>query len=109
MSEFDEVVNETKATGRYHSWLRRKLNVLDAVGYLISDRDFEPLNTNPRLYAIRYPKSPKNPRVIFAYINNGKVCLLHTFKESSKQSGSDYRSAIKVATNRLKSLEDTDF
>ena len=109
MNEFDEVVSEKNATGRYHSWLRRKLSVLDASGYLISDRDFEPLDTNPRLYAIRYPKSPKNPRVIYAYIDHGKVCLLHTFKESSKQSGSDYRSAIKIATNRLKALEDADF
>jgi len=106
MEEFDETLNETKAEGRYHSWLRRKLNVLDTFGFkALSDRDFEPLEgTDPKLYAIRYPKSPKNPRVVYAYVDDGVVYLLHTFKETSKKSGSDYRSAIKVATNRLESI-----
>ena len=108
MEEFDETLNETKADGRYHSWLRRKLNVLDASGFrALSDRDFEPLeDTDPKLYAIRYPKSPKNPRVVYAYVDDGVVYLLHTFKETSKKTGSDYRSAIKVATNRLESIEE---
>ena len=108
MEEFDETLNETKVDGRYHSWLRRKLNVLDASGFkALSDRDFELLeDTAPKLYAIRYPNSPKNPRVIYAYVDDGVVYLLHTFKETSKKTGSDYRSAIKVATNRLKCIEE---
>lgn len=104
--EFEKVVSEKRTDGRYHSWLRRKLFVLDDSGYFaLSDRDFEPLeNSNPKMYAIRYPKSPKNPRVIYAYVDNGKIYLLHTFKETSKKTGSDYRSAIKIAENRLKSI-----
>ena len=105
--EFDETLNETKTDGRYHKWLRRKLSVLDAPrnGVLV-DRDFEPLeNTHPKMYAIRYPKSPKNPRVIYVYVDNGEVYLLHTFKESSKKTGSDYNSAIKKAKSRLESIE----
>jgi len=105
--EFDKVVSEKNVNGRYHKWLRRKLSVLDARGYgALSDRDFEPLeDCDPKLYAIRYPKSPKNPRVVYVYVDDGAVYLLHTFKESSKTSGSDYRSGIKVATNRLKQIE----
>ena len=106
--EFDKVVSEKKNDGRYHNWLRRKLFVLDDSGYVaLSDRDFEPLeNSDPKMYAIRYPKSPKNPRVIYAYVDNGEVYLLHTFKETSKKTGSDYRSAIKIAENRLKSIKE---
>ena len=80
MEEFDETLNETKTNGRYHSWLRRKLNVLDASGFrALSDRDFVSLeDTNPKLYAIRYPKSPKNPRIVYAYVDDGMVYLLHT-------------------------------
>ena len=105
--EFDETLNETAVDGRYHRWLRRKLNVLDASGFrVLSDRDFEPLeDTDPKLYAIRYPKSPKNPRVVYAYVDDGVVYLLHTFKETSKKTGSDYRSAIIIATNRLEYIE----
>lgn len=105
-SEFDKVVSERNTNGRYHKWLRRKLAVLDANGYgVLSDRDFEPLeNCDPKLYAIRYPKSPKNPRVVYAYVEDGAVYLLHTFKESSKSSGSDYQAGIRTATNRLKSI-----
>lgn len=105
--EFDQVVSEKKKDGRYHNWLRRKLSVLDASGYgALSDRDFEPLtDCDPKLYAIRYPKSPKNPRVVYVYVDSGKIYLLHTFKETSKSSGSDYRAGIKIATNRLKSIE----
>ena len=102
--EFEATLNESNKNGRYHKWLRRKLFVLDELKYgALSDRDFEHLeDTDPKLYAIRYPKSPKNPRVVYAYVDDGNVYLLYTFKETSKNTGSDYRSAIKIAQNRLK-------
>lgn len=104
--EFDNIVNEKNNNSRYHKWLRRKLDVLDIAGYkALSDRDFEPLkDTNPKLYSIRYPKSKKNPRVIYAYVDEEAVYLLHTFKETSKKSKSDYQNAIRIALNRLKSV-----
>ena len=103
--EFEDVLDETDTNGRYHQWLRRKLSVLDDNRHgLLMDRDFEKLeSTDPKLFAIRYPKSKKNSRVIYVYVDSGGVVLLHTFKEKSKN---DYRSAIKTATNRLKSLEE---
>ena len=106
--EFEEVLDETDTNGRYHKWLRRKLSVLEANGYGgLIDRDFEKIeDTNPKLYAIRYPKSKKNPRIVYAYVDNGEVILLHTFLEKSKKTSSDYRAAIKIATNRLKSLQE---
>ena len=105
--EFEKTLNETRSEDRYHKWLRLKLYILDAKGLgVLSDRDFEPLeDTHPKMYAIRYPKSPKNPRVIYVYVNNGEVYLLHTFKETSKKTGSDYRSAIIKAKKRLESIE----
>ena len=105
--EFERTVKETKTDGRYHRWLRRKLSVLDASSYrALDDRDFECLqNTNPKLYAIRYPHSILNPRVIYAYIDNGKACLLCAFKETSKNKNSDYRTAIVHATNLLNEVQ----
>ena len=101
--EFEKTVSETKPNGRYHKWLRTKLMQLDELGHLaLKLRDFEPIkDTDPRLYAIRYPRSQKNPRVVYVYIENDKICLLHTFNEKST---SDYNSAIKIAQNRTKSL-----
>ncbi len=101
--EFENTVSETKATGRYHKWLRAKLRQLDALGYQACKlRDFEPLvDTNPKLYSIRYPQSPKNTRVLYIYVEESRVYLLHAFNEKSK---SDYEHAIKTATNRVKSL-----
>ena len=101
--EFEETLNEKDTNGRYHKWLRRKLAVLEESGYGgLTDRDFEKLeDTDPKLYAIRYPKSKKNPRVVYAYVDYGEVVLLHTFQEKSKN---DYQSAIRIATNRVKLL-----
>ena len=101
--EFEDTVSETKTTGRYHEWLRTKLRQLDALGYQACKlRDFEPLtDTDPKLYSIRYPKSPKNTRVLYIYVEGSRVYLLHAFNEKSK---SDYANAIKTATNRIKSL-----
>ena len=108
--EFQKVLKETNPNGQYHKWLRRKLDVLDDRSYgALSDRDFEPLSgTDPKLYAIRYPRSPKNPRVVYVYIDDGMVCLLHTFMETSKKSGSDYQSAINIAQNRLKQFKQAE-
>lgn len=101
--EFEKTLKEKNTDGRYHKWLRRKLAVLEESGYGgLMDRDFEKLeDTDPKLYAIRYPNSKKNPRVVYAYVDYGEVILLHTFQEKSKK---DYQSAITIATNMIQSL-----
>lgn len=102
--EFEDVLKEKNNNGRYHKWLRRELSILDELGRRsLQFRDFEYIeNTNPKLYAIRYPKSINNPRVIFIFKEGNMVILLNTFKESSKNK---YESAITIAENRLNNLE----
>ena len=99
--EFEKTVKKDK---RYYKWLREKLAILEKLGMeALKLESFEPLPfTDPRLYSIRYPKSPINPRVIYIYANGKEVYLLTAFKESSKNSNSDYEAAIKVAEERLK-------
>lgn len=93
-----------KKDKRYYEWLLSKLYVLEEKGMdALKLESFEPLpSTNPKLYSIRYPHSPLNPRVIYVYVNGNEIYLLTAFKESSKKSNSDYTSAIKVAHDRLK-------
>lgn len=104
--EFEQVTSEKieNKNGRYHKWLRKQLNFLDEYGMnALQFENFEVLkNTNPKLYAIRYPHSIVNPRIIFFYYDGDKVCLLHAFKETSKKSSSEYDNAIKIAENRIK-------
>ena len=99
--EFEKSVSETKPTGRYHKWLRKQLNSLEEYGYnALKFENFEPLSdTNPKLYAIRYPRSKKNPRIIYIYVDDCEVYLLHAFKESKT---SDYNQAVKTAEKRAK-------
>ena len=93
---------------RYYEWLFAKLSVLEKMGMeALKLESFEPLpSTNPKLYSIRYPHSPLNPRVIYIYANGNEIHLLTAFKENSKKTNSDYESAIKIAHERLKYLEE---
>lgn len=106
--EFRKITGETKSDQRYHKWLKRQLTRLEDLGMKALMLDgFEPLsNTDPRLYSIRYNKSPLNPRVIYIYANGEEIYLLAAFKESSKKSNSDYNNAIKIAHERLKYLSE---
>ena len=103
--EFQKIA---KRDNRDYNWLIAKLRMLEKKGMdALKLESFEPLpNTNPKLYSIRYPHSPLNPRVIYVYINGNEIYLLTAFKESSKKTNSDYDSAIKVAQDRLKYLEE---
>lgn len=98
----------TKNAKRYNNWLLNKLSVLDEKGMeALRMESFEPLsNTSPKLYSIRYPHSPINPRVIYVYIDGDEIYLLTAFKESSKGGNGDYNSAIKIAHERLKLIEE---
>lgn len=106
--EFKKITGETKNDQRYHKWLYRQLKILEDLGMKALMLDsFEPLsNTDPKLYSIRYNKSPLNPRVIYIYANGDEIYLLAAFKESSKKSNSDYNKAIEIAHERLKYLSE---
>lgn len=103
--EFKKIAKNDK---RYYDWLLVKLAMLEEKGMeALKLESFEPLpHTNPKLYSIRYPHSPLNPRAIYVYANGNEIYLLTAFKESSKKSNSDYDSAIKTAHDRLKYIEE---
>lgn len=108
MREFLDAVNETpKKPGRYHRWLLDSLIKLDSFkieDLLKMNTRFEYLKeTDPKLYAIRYPKSKKNPRVVYFYQDNNRVILLKPFLEKKP---SDYTHAINAAYTRIKQLEE---
>lgn len=106
--EFVEMTKERLAVQppfpRYQKWLIGKLYVLDELKEdAIKLRDFEYLEgTMPKLYAIRYPKSKLNPRVIYACLDEGEILLLTVFKE---KNSSDYNRHIKLAQRRMKELQ----
>lgn len=97
--EFEKAVSEKKVTGRYHKWLRNRLEILDKFGKeALKLEQFEKLsNTHPDLYSIRYPHSKKNPRVIYIYLEGKNIYLLHAFLE---KDANDYNHAIKSAEKR---------
>lgn len=106
--EFQKVVSERKADGRYHKWLRRSINNIKKYGRGVTVlQGFEKLETKPNepnLYAIRNAHSKKNQRVIYVYLDGNEICLLHAFLETSKKSDSEYRAAIEIAIGRLKQM-----
>ena len=90
---------------RYIKWLYVWLSVLDNDGInVLNLEQFEYLKgtINPKLYAIRHPRSKINERYIYVYIENENVVLLTAFKEKNK---SDYKSAIARAESIFKELE----
>jgi phage-related protein len=106
-NEFLGTVTEHPKTAqhipRYQNWLLTKLAILDELGmYALSLPQFEALtNVDPKLYSIRYPKSPKNPRVLYVYVHGRKIILLAAFTEKNK---SDYSNGIERALHRLRQL-----
>ncbi|MBR6694346.1 MAG: type II toxin-antitoxin system RelE/ParE family toxin [Clostridia bacterium] len=100
-----EFVKIAKKNKRYYNWLIAKLSILEEKGMeALKLEGFEPLSaTTPKLYSIRYPHSPVNPRVIYVYANGNEIYLLFAFKE---KNNSDYTSAIKVAHDRLKYIRE---
>lgn len=105
--EFMKVVDEKNTTNppfpRYQKWLIGALTQLEEYGKdAVKLQTFEYLsNTSPRIYSIRYAKSKKNPRVIYAYVGEDSILLLGAFLEHNK---SDYERNIKVAQKRLLQL-----
>ena len=70
---------------------------------------FERLKQADVLYAMRFDRSQKNIRILFAFISSGKqqyAVLLHGFeeKESKKLSKFGYDKAISVALKRYEEV-----
>ena len=99
--EFVKATSEKGSNGRYHKWLRRSLFILDDMGKkALNTESFEKLSVDSvDLYAIRYPHSKKNPRVIYVYAEENAIYILHAFKESRSK---DYDASTKIAKNRAK-------
>lgn len=89
---------------RYQKWLIRSLEILEEYGEeAIRLQNFEQLeNVTPKLFSIRYSNSKLNPRVLYIYLEEGKILLLAAFKEKSKK---DYTRNVKLALNRLRILD----
>lgn len=85
---------------RYTAWLQRKLDDLALYReQAIKLRDFEKVEGYPMLYSIRYPRSKKNPRVIYFFIHEGTPVLLLAFLE---KKSSDYEKKSDAALKRYK-------
>lgn len=89
--------------GRYHDWLFTSLAIIEERGKnAVRLQQFEKLNSEHNLYAIRNPKSKLNPRVIYIHIDGDKIVLLCCFKEKKR---SDYKKGIEKAISRKKLLK----
>lgn len=83
---------------RYTAWLQRKLDDLALYReQAIKLRDFEKVEGHTMLYSIRYPRSKKNPRIIYFFVHKGKPVLLLAFLE---KKSSDYEKKIDTALKR---------
>ena len=105
LDEFSKKVLGTKASQRYLAWFQQCLEVLDnrPVYETLKMSRFEKLTNTDDLYAMRYPNTPKNPRVLYFYVEEGNIILLGSFLE---KKSSDYTNAIRTAEKRKKILED---
>lgn len=89
---------------RYAAWLQRKLDDLTLYRErAIQLRDFEKVEGHTMLYSIRYPRSKKNPRIIYFFVHERKPVLLLAFLE---KKSSDYEKKIPAALQRCKFVID---
>ena len=87
-----------KAAERYIKWLQRSLTQLDAYGTATTAlKNFEKLPGTDDIYSARYPKSRKNPRILYFYIQGQNIVLLYPFLE---MISGDYQRGIRVAERR---------
>lgn len=74
---------------------------------------FEKLRRVNNLYSMKFDKSQKNIRILFAFVDFDKrkyVVLLHAFeeKDNKKQSKYSYDKAIPIAIKRFKEVMNDD-
>ena len=96
----------TGEKSRYMKWLKVSLTFLENYGMdALSLEIFEHLKgtSNPKLYAIRHPRSKINERYIFVFGAGERSTLLTAFKEKSVN---DYKVAIIRAENIYSELEE---
>ena len=67
---------------RYLNWLSKQLYILDEIGiHATYAKQFEVLkDTDPKLYALRYPHNGLNERYICIYCDGEDVLLLTAFR-----------------------------
>ena len=94
----------SKSNQRYLAWFQRCLEVLDShsIYETLKMQQFEKLTNADGLYSMRYPNTPKNPRVLYFYVEGSNIILLGSFLEKST---SDYTNAIKTAQKRKDILQ----
>ena len=89
---------------RYAEWFARCAQMLDIeLEKAVLFPQFEKISGSENLYSMRYPKSKKNPRVLYFFLCNGVPVLLYAFLEKNK---SDYTHGIEVAEERAKFVND---
>lgn len=88
---------------RYVRWLQRVVNDLEAYGTDVMEMAprFEWLTDADGICSARYPRSQKNPRILFFFFSQGRIVLLYPFLEKSRK---DYDRAVEIAKQRKKAV-----
>lgn len=94
---------DTASFRKYLKHLRAKLIILDSKDIVnaLQDKNIELLSGYKEdIYSITYINKKKNPRILFAVIDN-RIILIDAFLE---ERSSDYRNAIDRFIKRIKTL-----
>lgn len=107
LDEFSKKVLGSKPdqySKRYVKWLQQGLAILDThpIYETLKMSRFEKLTNTDGLYSMRYPNTPRNPRVLYFYVKENSIILLGSFLE---KNSSDYNNAIRTAQDRKRILE----
>ncbi|NSW83208.1 MAG: type II toxin-antitoxin system RelE/ParE family toxin [Syntrophothermus sp.] len=110
--ELRDIIERSGQKDDFLGKFRQRMLLLESYrNRCILKRDwFEQLKGAGGLHAMRFGKSQKNIRILFAFVSEGMLeyaVLLHAFEEKNgnTKGSHGYRQAIRVARERLKEVE----
>ncbi|NLB52891.1 MAG: hypothetical protein GX808_08125 [Syntrophomonadaceae bacterium] len=107
-NDLRSILEKSGHTGDFLGKYKQRLKLLDDMQKqcVLKNDWFENLRYANDIYCMKFNKSQKNIRILFAFVGNNCALLLSAFeeKDNKKMSQDSYRKHIPLAQKRLKEV-----
>ncbi len=108
IAEITDIIGRSGNEKSFLSKLSNALKFLKRYGtlaHLQPTNQFEKLSGTTDLYSMHIQGKTFNVRILYSFANDGTI-LLHGFHEEENKRATDYTSAIPIAYERIKEMEE---
>jgi len=107
-NDLRNILEKSGHTAEFFGKYKQRLNLLDDMQKrcILKNAGFEELRYADGIYSMKFNRSQKNIRILFAFLDNNCALLLSAFEEKNnkKTSQDSYKKHIPLAQKRLKEV-----